>query len=101
MKTRVAAVAAAILLGVIAPASSALAIGTIAPLERKVPVTIFDPEVTGSLGVHDEVHPLPDEFGRGGQCQSAALPGETVWPDFGRYALPTLTARSNRAGGQV
>ncbi|MFG5121534.1 hypothetical protein [Methylorubrum sp. POS3] len=54
MKTRVTAVVAAVLLGVTAPVSSALAIGTAAPLERKVPVTISHPEVTGPLGVHDD-----------------------------------------------
>ncbi|AMB43630.1 hypothetical protein [Methylobacterium sp. AMS5] len=48
MKTRVAAVVAAIVMGVTAPASSAMAFDRSAP-----PVTASDVAVTGSLGVHD------------------------------------------------
>ncbi|SFK67553.1 hypothetical protein [Methylorubrum salsuginis] len=54
MKTRVAAVVAAVMLGATAPVSSALAFSAAAPVERTAPVTRFAPEVTGSLGVHDD-----------------------------------------------
>ena len=54
MKTRVAAAVAAVLLGATAPVSSALAFSTFAPIDRNVPVSTFGPEVTGSLGVHDD-----------------------------------------------
>lgn len=53
MKTRVAAVVAAVILGVSAPVSSALAFSRHAPAEQVVPVAPYEPEVTGSLGVHD------------------------------------------------
>ncbi len=54
MKTRVAAVVAAVLFGATAPVSAALAFSAAAPMDRNVPVRTFEPEVTGSLGVHDE-----------------------------------------------
>ncbi|WP_232628062.1 hypothetical protein [Methylobacterium sp. Leaf118] len=53
MKMRVAAVVAAVILGVSAPVSSALAAHSVAGMERSVPVGPYEPEVTGSLGVHD------------------------------------------------
>ncbi|GAB6842915.1 hypothetical protein HNR00_003159 [Methylorubrum rhodinum] len=54
MKTRVAAVVAAVMLGATAPVSSALAFSALPPMERNVPVTTYAPEVMGSLGVHDD-----------------------------------------------
>ena len=54
MKTRVAAAVAAVMLGATAPVSSASAFSAFAPMERSAPVTTFHPEVTGSLGVHDD-----------------------------------------------
>jgi hypothetical protein len=48
MKTRLAAVVAAVIIGVTAPASSVMA------FDRNArPATAADVEVTGSLGVHD------------------------------------------------
>ncbi|WP_342153322.1 hypothetical protein [Methylorubrum sp. SB2] len=54
MKTRVTAVAAAVLLIATAPVASALAFSAPAPIAGTAPVTTFGPEVTGSLGVHDD-----------------------------------------------
>ncbi len=54
MKTRVAAVVAAVILGATAPVTSALAFSAAAPVERAAPVTRFAPEMTGSPGVHDD-----------------------------------------------
>lgn len=51
MKTRIAAAAAVVILGIAAPVSSAMAFGrSYAPVERVAPVSPYDDLTTGSIG---------------------------------------------------
>ena len=86
MKLRAAAAVVAVMFGVTAPVSSAMAFN---PFEKSTAPS--DVTVTGSLGVHD--HPEhTDELGRRRQCQPAELPGQAIRPDLRWDALLSVDA---------